>query len=92
MFGGDRPGGDLANGNWVNPAPFVDVDNKMKIAREEIFGPVLSVIGFETEDEAIAIANDSDYGLSGGIYTTDLSRALGFRSKGRLLKSTFLAL
>ena len=59
----------------MNPALFVDVDNRMKIAREEIFGPVLSVIGFETEDEAVSIANDSEYGLSGGIYTTDLSRA-----------------
>lgn len=75
VFGGDRPGGDLSNGNWVNPALFVDVDNRMKIAREEIFGPVLSVIGFETEDEAVSIANDSEYGLSGGIYTTDMSRA-----------------
>ncbi|RKJ95131.1 aldehyde dehydrogenase family protein [Alicycliphilus denitrificans] len=75
VFGGDRPGGDLARGNWINPTLFVDVDNKMRIAREEIFGPVLSVIAFDTEEEAVAIANDSEYGLSGGIYTTDLSRA-----------------
>ncbi|HKX56817.1 MAG TPA: aldehyde dehydrogenase family protein, partial [Xanthomonadales bacterium] len=75
LFGGDRPGGDLSDGNWVNPTLFVNVDSRMKIAREEIFGPVLCVIPFETEEEAIAIANDSEYGLSGGIYTTDLSRA-----------------
>jgi aldehyde dehydrogenase (NAD+) len=75
LFGGDRPGGELSNGNWINPTLFTAVSNEMKIAREEIFGPVLCVIPFETEEEAIAIANDSEYGLSGAIYTTDLSRA-----------------
>jgi aldehyde dehydrogenase (NAD+) len=74
VFGGDRPAGDLGDGNWVDPALFI-TDNGKTIAREEIFGPVLCVIPFDTEDEAIAMANDSDYGLSGGIYTTDLSRA-----------------
>jgi len=75
VFGGDQPGGDLAGGNWVSPALFVDVDNRMRIAQEEIFGPILCVIPFEEESDAIHMANDSDYGLSGGIYTTDLSRA-----------------
>jgi aldehyde dehydrogenase (NAD+) len=74
IFGGDRPSGELSDGNWVNPTLFV-TDNKTKIAREEIFGPVLCVIPFETEEEAIAVANDSEYGLSGGIYTTDIGRA-----------------
>lgn len=62
-------------GNWINPAFFIGVHNGMLIAREEIFGPFLSVIAFDEEDEAIHIANDSDYGLSGGSYTTDLTRA-----------------
>lgn len=74
-FGGDCAGGDLARGNWVNPALFFNVSNQMRIAREEIFGPVLCVIPFDDEKDAIAMANDSDYGLSGGIYTADLTRA-----------------
>ena len=74
-FGGDRPDGDLAQGNWINPTLFSNVANDMTIAREEIFGPVLSVIPFATEEEAVMIANDSQYGLSGGIWTSDLSRA-----------------
>jgi aldehyde dehydrogenase (NAD+) len=75
VTGGDRPGGDLAAGNYVNPTLFADVDNSMPIAREEIFGPVLSVIPFADEDEAIRIANDSPYGLGGGVYTSDIKRA-----------------
>ena len=76
VVGGDRPTeGELADGNWINPTIFADVDNKMKIAQDEIFGPVLSVIPFKTDEEAIAIANDSDYGLSGAVYTTNLGKA-----------------
>lgn len=75
IFGGDRPTGELENGNWINPTLFSEVSNEMRIAQEEIFGPVLSVIPFETEEEAIRIANASDYGLSGGIWTSDLTRA-----------------
>jgi aldehyde dehydrogenase (NAD+) len=66
---------DWGNGWYVPLTIYADVSNDMRIAREEIFGPVLSVIPFDAEEEAIAIANDSDYGLLAGIWTTNLSRA-----------------
>ena len=75
VCGGDRPGGDLATGNFVNPTLFADVDNSMTIAREEIFGPVLAVIPFKDEEEAIRLANDSSYGLGASVHTNDTRRA-----------------
>lgn len=73
-------GGNIAtnkgSGFFVEPTCFVDVTNDMKIAREEIFGPVLVVIPYEDEEDAIRIANDSDYGLSGGVRSGDPERAL----------------
>ncbi|MFB3077445.1 MAG: aldehyde dehydrogenase family protein, partial [Lysobacterales bacterium] len=74
-FGGDKPRG-LEAGAYVNPTLFGQVDNNMTIARQEIFGPVASVIPFDGAVEAINIANDTIYGLAAGIWTRDINQAL----------------
>ena len=73
--GTGKPEG-LDAGYYVKPTVFANVDNSMSIARDEIFGPVLSIIGYDSEEDAIRIANDSDYGLSGGVWSSDNDRAL----------------
>ncbi|MBI3579787.1 MAG: aldehyde dehydrogenase, partial [Ignavibacteriales bacterium] len=74
---------ELSNGFFVEPTIFTNVDNKMTIAREEIFGPVLSVIQYETEDQAIAMANDSIYGLGGGVWSKSKERAMSIAKRLR---------
>jgi aldehyde dehydrogenase (NAD+) len=75
LVGGEGHPQGLEAGYFVKPTVFVNVTNKMAIAREEIFGPVLSVIAYDSEDEAIAIANDSRYGLHAAVIGTDVGRA-----------------
>ena len=75
VAGGDRPGGELSQGNFVNPTLFADVDNSMKVAREEVFGPVLVAMPFDDEEHAVKLANDTEYGLGAGVYTSDVRRA-----------------
>ena len=82
VTGGGRPEG-LDSGWFVQPTVFADVDNSMTIAQEEIFGPVLVVIPFEDEDDAVRIANDSVYGLAGSVYTTDHAKGVEIASKVR---------
>lgn len=77
---------ECGNGWFIEPTIFSGVDNQMRIAQEEVFGPILSVIKFKDEDEAVAIANDSCYGLGSGIWTSDIGRA--FRMSERIQAGT----
>ena len=88
VTGGKVPA-HLPKGYYVEPTVFADVDNSMTIAQEEIFGPVIVIIGYDDDDDAVRIANDSQYGLSGSITSGDLDRA---KSIARRIRTGTLAL
>lgn len=88
LTGGSRPAGEaFGRGYWIRPTVYANVTPAMRIAREEIFGPVLSVLKWRTEDEAIAIANSTEYGLASGVWTQDLKTAMNM---ARRLQSGFV--
>ncbi|KRE09553.1 carnitine dehydratase [Bosea sp. Root381] len=77
VLGGTRSTRQGCTEGWfIEPTIFADVTNDMRIAREEVFGPLLSVLRFETEEEAVALANDTPFGLAAGVWTSDLGRAM----------------
>jgi acyl-CoA reductase-like NAD-dependent aldehyde dehydrogenase len=84
VMGGERATRPECGDGWfVEPTVFTNVKNNMRIAQEEVFGPVLSVIKFDTDEEAIAIANDIDYGLAAGLWTSSLDRAINIPKRLR---------
>jgi acyl-CoA reductase-like NAD-dependent aldehyde dehydrogenase len=88
LTGGARPAGEaFRRGYWIRPTVYGNVTASMRIAREEIFGPVLSILKWRTADEAIAIANSTEYGLAAGVWTQDLKTAM---SMARQLQSGFV--
>lgn len=88
VAGGSRPSGaQFQRGNWIQPTVFADVTSTMRIAREEIFGPVLSVLRWSNEDEVVAMANSVEYGLTGAVWTNDITKAL---RTARRLQSGYL--
>jgi aldehyde dehydrogenase (NAD+) len=76
VTGGSRIGGDLAGGYFIEPTVFADVDPDSELAQNEVFGPVLAMTPFDSDEDAVRIANNTRYGLSGYVQTTNLSRAL----------------
>src|SRR5262249_54944144 len=80
--GNGRPSG-LEKGWYVKPTVFSSVDNSMRIAREEIFGPVLAVIPYDDPEDAVRLANDSEYGLAGSVWTSDVDRGLDIARRVR---------
>jgi acyl-CoA reductase-like NAD-dependent aldehyde dehydrogenase len=83
VVGGTEPPAEFTSGHWVTPTLFADVDNAMTIAQEEIFGPVLTVIPYGDEEDAIRLANDSAYGLAGNVMAGSRERALRVARKLR---------
>ncbi|WP_370331533.1 aldehyde dehydrogenase family protein [Mycolicibacterium hippocampi] len=89
LVGSTEPPEEFDRGFWVRPTLFTDVDNSMTIAQEEIFGPVLAVIAYDDEDDAVRIANDSAYGLAGNVMSGSLERSLAI---ARRLRAGFIGL
>ncbi len=89
LVGSTKAPKEFDKGFWVSPTLFTDVDNSMTIAQEEIFGPVLAVIPYEDEEDAIRIANDSVYGLAGNVMSSSLDRSLAV---ARRLRAGFIGL
>jgi aldehyde dehydrogenase (NAD+)/betaine-aldehyde dehydrogenase len=88
LTGGERPAGEaFRRGYWLKPTVYANVTPAMRIAREEIFGPILSILKWRTEDEALAIANGTEYGLASGVWTRDLKTAM---TMARRLQSGFV--
>ncbi|UGQ12283.1 aldehyde dehydrogenase [Yinghuangia sp. ASG 101] len=83
VVGGTELPEGVERGWYVRPTLFTGVDNSMRIAQEEIFGPVIAVIPYSDEDEAVRIANDSEYGLAGSVFTPDIERGLGIAARVR---------
>ncbi len=96
LCGGEAINGDgLENGAFLRPTLLGDVTNDMRVAREEIFGPVACIIKFKTEDEVIAMANDSEFGLGGAVWTRDINRAIRVAravETGRMWVNTYNAI
>jgi acyl-CoA reductase-like NAD-dependent aldehyde dehydrogenase len=87
VLGGPEMPDGIEKGWYVKPTVFADADNSMSIAREEIFGPVITVIPYQDEAEAIRLANDSEYGLAGSVFTSDVEH--GLEVAGRVRTGTF---
>ncbi len=83
VTGGERPGGELAGGWFFSPTVFDGVDPGAALAREEVFGPVLAVLSFRDEEEAVALANATSFGLAAGVFARDVSRVLGLARRLR---------
>ncbi|MEZ5565099.1 MAG: aldehyde dehydrogenase family protein [Gammaproteobacteria bacterium] len=88
LTGGERPGGEaFSRGYWLRPTVYGAVTMNMRVAREEVFGPILSLLKWKTQEEAIAMANGTEYGLASGVWTHDLKTAMDF---ARALQSGFV--